>query len=184
MAAKEPSPAKKKGILKLSRQPSEPSSKAEDGIKWDEMNILATYHPPGKDYGHMKIDEPDTPYNKYHDPERDDDDPHSDTEGVAELSPDDVSKRLEKDTLQKRWWEQDEVDEESSEEENEDLTEEEIAKRKAFESKRKQHYNEAMFMKRAKQLIAEEFDEDEDEDEKNDVPTSTVTEESVQEGQS
>lgn len=40
-------------------------------------------------------------------------------------------------------------------------------------------------MKRAKQLIAEEFDEDEEEeDEKDEVPASTMTEESVQEGQS
>lgn len=133
--------------------------------KWDEMNILATYHPPDKDYGLMKIDEPSTPYNRM---VGDDDDEGalSDSDGNAALTADDLASKLAAaaEALEPRFMR--EQEEESSEEEEEELSPEEQAKKKQFQMMRKMHYNEGMNIKLARQLIASELeDEDEDEDE-------------------
>ncbi|XP_004577863.1 protein phosphatase inhibitor 2 isoform X2 [Ochotona princeps] len=129
--------------------------------KWDEMNILATYHPADKDYGLMKIDEPSTPY---HSMIGDDEDICSDTETSEAVTPDTLAKKLaaaEGSEPKYRIREQ-----ESSGEEDNDLSPEEREKKRQFEMKRKLHYNEGLNIKLARQLISKDLhDDDEDEDE-------------------
>ncbi|NXQ78551.1 IPP2 inhibitor, partial [Quiscalus mexicanus] len=153
--------------------------------KWDEMNIIATYHPAGKDYGLMKIDEPSTPYHSM--TGEDDEDPVSDSE-CEPLRADVLSKKLAA-AAEGRGPKIIARQEESSEEEDEDeeLTPEEREKKKQFEMKRKMHYNEGRNIKLARQLIAkelhgEEEEDDEDEEMRDAADVETMNTEATEHG--
>ncbi|ERE74525.1 protein phosphatase inhibitor 2-like protein [Cricetulus griseus] len=128
--------------------------------KWDEMNILATYHPADKDYGLMKIDEPNTPY---HNMIGDDEDAFSDSEANEVMTPDVLAKKLAAaEGAEPKYRSR---EHESSGEEDNDLSPEEREKKRQFEMKRKLHYNEGLNIKLARQLISKDLhDDDEDEE--------------------
>ncbi|CAG08089.1 unnamed protein product, partial [Tetraodon nigroviridis] len=144
--------------------------------KWDEMNILATYHPADKDYGLMKIDEPNTPYNRMVGDE-DDEGALSDSDGQGGLAADDLaSKLVAAESAEPRFMQE---EEESSEEEEEELSPEKQAQKKYFQMRRKMHYNEGMNIKLARQLIASELEDEEDADEEMKDDTEETEEISV-----
>lgn len=148
-----------KGILKSSssfdKRDTAPSVAASashrKSAKFDELNVLQTYHPPDKDYGHMKVDEPKTPYNYVEEGDVD----QLDAELLAEKLR--VAANSRSDSVS-------EEDEPSSEEEQEELTEEEKKRRDEFERRRKAHYNEFEAVKLARKLIEEEDEDDDDEE--------------------
>ncbi|XP_055378776.1 protein phosphatase inhibitor 2 [Condylostylus longicornis] len=151
-----------KGILKTSSSFDKHSGASHrKSAKFDEINVLQTYHPPDKDYGHMKIEEPKTPYN-YVDP-----DEASGDQLDAEL----LAKKLAEaaNTRTSSF----EVEESSDEDLNE--TEEEKVRRIEFEKRRKAHYNEFAAVRLARKLIEEEDDDDDDDTKKhgNDSKSNT-----------
>ncbi|XP_014208536.1 protein phosphatase inhibitor 2 isoform X1 [Copidosoma floridanum] len=154
-----------KGILKTSSSfdNQEAPSRAQKETKWDEMNIIATLHPADKDYGHMKIEEPKTPYN------------FAGVVNEDSLDSCAVASKLAKNVKPK-------IFEESSEEEDEE-TPEEKERRKVFEAKRKGHYREWEAVQLARKKLQEEDDEDEDaeEKEKDDEEDDIETEQEDQE---
>ncbi|XP_007110573.1 protein phosphatase inhibitor 2 [Physeter macrocephalus] len=146
--------------------------------KWDEMNILATYHPADKDYGLMKIDEPSTPY---HSMVGDDEDALSDSETTEALTPDILTRKLTAaaESLEPKCQVR---EQESSEDEDSDLSPEEREKKRQFEMKRKLHYNEGLNIKLARQLISKDLHDDEEDEEMSETAAgeSMNTEESNQ----
>lgn len=124
-----------KGILKSSRsidgqQDSAPStSKRPKEQRFDEMNIIETFHPANKDYGHMKVNEPKTPYSESADGEL--------TEPQDELDANILAAKLAASMNKPP-----KCVESCSSEEDMDEPEEVRERRIEFEKKRKMHYNE------------------------------------------
>ncbi|CAG5118484.1 unnamed protein product [Candidula unifasciata] len=146
----------KKGILK----PSGSVEQHKKEIEWDEMNIIATYHPANKDYGHMKIDEPPTPFNKA--AVSDSEDGTNEKAGSecsnVELDAEQLARKLESglgSSVDRKYYQ----DEDEDDTNNENMTEEEKNQKKAFIMKRKMHYNEFAAVQLAKKLMEEDDDD-------------------------
>ncbi|CRK86220.1 CLUMA_CG000180, isoform A [Clunio marinus] len=143
-----------KGILKSSsfdKQCGSGGGNNRKSAKFDELNVLQTYHPPDKDYGHMKVDEPKTPFN-YIDPA---------LAEVDELDANLLAEKLKVASETAETVRRASIHCEDSSEDDQPETEEEKARRIEFEKRRKLHYNEASAIKLARKLIEEEI-EDED----------------------
>ncbi|KAH8366427.1 hypothetical protein KR084_005159 [Drosophila pseudotakahashii] len=131
-----------KGILKSGANSAQLSLKA---AKFDEVNILATFHPIGKDYGHMIIDEPKTPF------VFEDDLPKElDTNALIEKL------RLTSKSEMPAFGIEGDSDDSSADDDFPESVEEKV-RRMEFEGRRKLHYKEFFSVPLARRLIAEEF---------------------------
>ncbi|RNA30902.1 phosphatase inhibitor 2 [Brachionus plicatilis] len=128
-------------------------------MHWDEMNILATYHPPDKDYGFMKVDEPPTPFNfSTHTPNV-----NSNQTDEYSIDFNDLKNKLDKcASLTPKVMRTRSLDHESGRsKEDDEVDEDALNRNKEFEKHRKAHYNE---FKMAQLLRSQMSDEDEDQD--------------------
>jgi len=150
------------------------SSQRKKSAKFDEMNILETLHPPDKDYGFMRIDEPKTPFNYYEEEGEGGEEGSGSVRSKkgeilldpAELAEKIKEKGLEEPSFLKSSSEGGGRGGDDDEEEEECPTE----NRREFESKRKAHYNEYFAVKLARQLMEKEDSEDEEEGQKKFIP--------------
>lgn len=153
---KRPSKSILKSSASIERQEIHPSSsKKAKEQRFDEMNIIATLHPPDKDYGHMKIEEPKTPYSEYSDPDLN---PTRD-----EIDANILAAKLAAGMNNPR------PDYSSSSEEDDNETPEERRIRLEFQDRRKKHYNEFQAIKLARKLME---DDDDDGSSENTMETS------------
>ncbi|XP_065072276.1 protein phosphatase inhibitor 2-like isoform X2 [Rhopilema esculentum] len=159
---KDSAEARPKSILKHAHGETKPE------VKWDEMNILETYHPANKDYGHMKINEPPTPYSHL-----------EDSDGELDTSESSVDPETLRDSLSKASTRK-HVHSDSPEEEEDDLLSEEgRAEKRVFTDKRKKHYDEFSKVRLARQLIAKELEEiDNSDDQQMDTSSDNAEPES------
>nr|CDS34066.1 protein phosphatase inhibitor 2 [Hymenolepis microstoma] len=139
-----------KGILKH----SDVEEKKDKKFQWDEMNILATYHPADKTYGHMKVDEAPTPYNHEYNRSRGG---SSFAEGV---NPDDLACKLAAASEAPPKM----LDDDKKHDADAILTPEEAEHRRKFEERRKKHYNEYQAVLALRRHHGSEDDDDADED--------------------
>jgi len=130
-------------------------SKSHKIPHFDEMNIIATYHPVDKDYGHMKIEEPKTPY-------------ASDVIVDEEVTTEETTTGIDPDALTQRLTESSEPSSSPyplridrlarrSIDEGTEQSPDDLEHRKQFENHRKQHYNEFEVVRLRKKEIEDEL---------------------------